>query len=159
MIRDDSVTVSTVVALDPDTAFEVFTGEIDTWWRHDPRYRVSDEKRLRFEPGEGGRLVADRESGAARVIGRVLVWKPPDRLVFEWKARNFAPDEVTEVEVRFEATESGTRVTLEHRGWDAVRADHPARHGLEGEAFRSFFGLWWADLLVSLRIHASRKDD
>lgn len=157
MTRSDAVVVTTMVAVDPDSAFEVFTAEIDSWWRRDSRYRFSGEQRMRFEPGEGGRLLAERESGDPREIGRVLVWKPPDRLVFEWRARSFASDERTEVEVRFEVAEGGTRVTLEHRGLEALAPDHPARHGLSGEAFRSMFGLWWGDLLVSLRARAAGR--
>jgi len=60
------------------------------------------------------------------------------------------------VEVRFQAVDGGTRVTLEHRGWGALRADHPVRHGLEGEAFGSMIGLWWAELLQSLGRRARR---
>ena len=62
-----------------------------------------------------------------------------------------APHEVTHVDVRFEAVSSGTRVTLEHRGWDALPLDHPARHGFSGSAFTSIIGLRWADLLTAFR--------
>ena len=34
-------------------------------------------------------------------IGRVMVWDPPRRLAFSWRASNFAPHESTEVEVDF----------------------------------------------------------
>ena len=61
----------------------------------------------------------------------------------------------TEVEVRFEPapldTRAGTRVTIEHRGWDALPADHPARHGYTGNAFTSMIGLRWADALTAVR--------
>jgi hypothetical protein len=59
------------------------------------------------------------------------------------------------VEIRFEATESGTRVTLEHRGWDALRGDHPVRHGLEGPAFTAMIGMHWGDLVTGFRFRAS----
>ena len=59
---------------------------------------------MRFEGGEGGRLleVYTDEAGGAFEVGRVLAWKPGDRLVFEWRGNNFEPGLVTEVEVRFE---------------------------------------------------------
>jgi len=41
--------------------------------------------------------------------------------MFNWRNVNFADDESTEVEVLFEPTESGTRVTVQHRGWAALR--------------------------------------
>src|SRR5205807_9172889 len=38
----DAVTVTTCVAVDPATAFTVFTEDIDRWWRRSPRYRFVD---------------------------------------------------------------------------------------------------------------------
>src|SRR5207245_1054892 len=115
----DAVTVTTVVEVDPRTAFDVFTKEVGTWWRRDPRYRFDPERNgiMRFEPGAGGRLVEvhDQKSGEGFEVGRVLVWEPGARLVFEFRARAFAPGERTEVDVRFEPAGSGrTRLTLEH---------------------------------------------
>jgi hypothetical protein len=66
---------------------------------------------------------------------------------------NFAGGEFTEVEVLFEAAESGTRVTVHHRGWAILRADHPARHGLHGPEFIRMIGMWWGELMTSMREH------
>jgi hypothetical protein len=153
-------TVTTLVAVDPVRAFDVFTSEIGQWWKSAPRYRFHPEKSgtMRFEPGVGGRLVEvhDAKTGAGFEVGRVLVWEPGARLVFEFRGRDFAPGERTEVEVRFEAEGQGTRLTLEHRGWDTIRPGHPARHGHTGQAFGDMIGLWWADLLVAIRARAAR---
>jgi uncharacterized protein YndB with AHSA1/START domain len=154
----DSVSVTTQVAVDPATAFAIFTEEIDAWWKPKVRqmFRKDREGVMRFEPGPHGRLVevyADVPDEPFEV-GRVLIWAPGDRLVFEWRQGDFGPGDVTQVEVRFEAVKSGTRVTLEHRGWDALPLDHPARHGYSGGAFTSMIGLRWADLLTALRAHA-----
>ena len=62
---------------------------------------------------------------------------------------------ITEVEVRFAAEGAGTRVTIEHRGWDQVPAEQRTRRGLIGPAFAAMVGLWWADLLVPLRTSAT----
>jgi uncharacterized protein YndB with AHSA1/START domain len=152
-----AVRVTTTVAVDPATAFAVFTDEIDLWWRRGPRYRfrAGQAGRLVFEPGAGGRLVERDEAGGEYEVGRVRVWEPSRRLVFGWRGIDFAPGEETEVEVRFERVAAGTRVTLEHRGWDALRADHPARHGLAGTALASRVGLWWGDQLNALRARAA----
>jgi len=158
----DRAVVTTFVAVDPDLAFEVFTGEIDRWWRRGPRFRPgggSSGGALRFEPTPGGRrLVETAGAGGEQVfeIGRVLVWEPGARLVFEWRGRDFSPDERTEVEIHFEPAAGGTRVTLEHRGWDALRPGHPARRGMSGGALTDMIGLWWADLTTSLRAHIAR---
>jgi uncharacterized protein YndB with AHSA1/START domain len=148
-MKPEVARVTTVVEVDPADAFAVFTQEIDAWWKQGPRYRPGSGA-LRFEGGPGGRLVEADESGEIE-IGRVLVWEPGSRLVFEWRGRNFAPGEVTVVEVRFERAEHGTRVVLEHRGWEAIAATHPVRHGLPAPAFTDMIGLWWAELLTSYR--------
>jgi uncharacterized protein YndB with AHSA1/START domain len=88
--------------------------------------------------------------------GRVTVWEPPVRLAFDWRAVNFAPDEKTEVEVLFAGTPEGTLVTLTHRGFARLRPDHPVRHGHEPAAFIRMMGMWWGDLLGSMRLYAAR---
>ena len=52
------VRTSVDVTVPPDVAFDVFTREIDLWWRQGPRYRIAGKQRgqLNFEPGPGGRL-------------------------------------------------------------------------------------------------------
>jgi uncharacterized protein YndB with AHSA1/START domain len=154
----DAVRVTTRVAVDPATAFEIFTEEIDAWWRRGPRFRwlTAAEGRLRFEPGEGGRLV-EEAGGDAFEVGRVRVWQPAERLVFDFRARSFESGQSTEVEVAFEPEGEGTRVTVEHRGWEALAADHPARHGLDATAFDNMMGVWWGDLLFSIRRHAGKR--
>ena len=158
MSTTDRVSVTTIVEVDTATAFEVFTDEVDAWWKHGPRFRWYPERggSMRFEPGVGGRLleVYGKDADDAFEVGRVLVWKPADCLVFEFRGRN---EEQTEVEVRFESVERGTRVTVEHRGFDAIPPDHPARHGLVGPAFTNMMGVWWSDLLVAARFHIERR--
>jgi len=155
----DEARVSVLVAVEPSVAFEVFTEEVDAWWRGGVKYRIGGKRRsvIRIEPGVGGRLFErfETESGP-RVFdtGRVKVWDPPRRLVFEWRAVNFAPEEKTEVEVLFESSASGTLVTVVHRGWSTIRGDHPVRHGHDVRAFLRTLGLWWGDLVTSLREHA-----
>jgi hypothetical protein len=160
VIAPDAVTVTTVVSVDPDTAFSVFTEEIDAWWQRGGMYRVRPDRKsiMRFEPGVGGRLVEEYAGSEADsfALGRVKVWEPGRRLVFSMGGRDFGPGEETEVEVRFEEDASGTRVTLEHRGWGAFPRDHPVRHGLVGEAFSNLMGTWWANLLVSMRAYVRR---
>lgn len=58
--------------------------------------------------------------------------------------------------MRFQAENGGTRVTREHRGWDSLGPDHPARRGYAGKAFAGIIGLRWADLLTAFRAHTRR---
>jgi uncharacterized protein YndB with AHSA1/START domain len=159
----DQATVTVQVAVDPTVAFDVFTQEIDLWWKRGPAYRISGRKPgvLCFEPGIDGRLFEQYETASGihvREVGRVLIWEPPARLVFSWRATNFtADDPSTEVDVRFEPTQTGTRVTVQHRGWAALRSGHPARHGLEGAAVSRMIGLWWGELMSALREFVAAK--
>jgi uncharacterized protein YndB with AHSA1/START domain len=152
----ERATVSVSVAVDPAAAFEVFTQEIDLWWRRGVRYRVAGRHpgALCFEPGVGGRLFESFETSTGTQVyevGRITVWEPPSRLVFTWGGANFSAGESTEVEVLFEPSNTGTRVTVQHRGWSAIREDHPVRHGLEGAAFSRMMGMWWGELMTGLR--------
>ena len=79
------------------------------------------------------------------------MWDPPERVVFEMRGRDFKPGESTEVDVRFESVEQGTRVTVHHTGWETFPADHPVRHGHGEPAFTNMMGVWWADVLTALR--------
>lgn len=158
----DRVRVSVRVEVPRDEAFRTFVEDIDLWWRRGLAYRVSGRGRgvLVLEPRVGGRLLEEVESPrGARVFesGRVRVYAPPERLVFSWRAVNFAPDEETEVEVRFDAQEGSTLVTVEHRGWAKLRADHPVRHGAPPDVFVRAHGQWWGQLLTSLRHHVEGR--
>jgi uncharacterized protein YndB with AHSA1/START domain len=156
----DRVRVTTFVAVPPGEAFEIFTREIDRWWGKGPRFRFAGEAdgRLFFEESTPRRLVQAFDDGTPPfVVGEVLAWEPGARLLLEWRLANFGPGEVTQVEVRFEPSGEGTRVALEHRGFAALRPDHPVRHGQSGQAFTDRIGLWWAELLGSLRDRAADR--
>jgi uncharacterized protein YndB with AHSA1/START domain len=152
----DVVVVSVTVPADPATAFAIFTKETDLWWRHGPKFRIAGRQPgiLRFEPWVGGRFMEEFESPSGPQVftkGTITIWQPPERLKFEWQGVNFAQGENTHVEVAFEAVPTGTRVTVRHSGWAALRPDHPVRHGQPGPAFIRTTGLWWGDLMTSFR--------
>jgi uncharacterized protein YndB with AHSA1/START domain len=155
-VSGDSARVSVTVAVAPALAFEIFTEEIDRWWRRGIKFRHSGARGgfLRIEPEVGGRLFEsiDGEAGPHVIeVGRVRVWEPPRRLEFTWRSANYGVHERTEVEVEFTAAASGTLVTVTHRGLSALRPDHPARHGLPGADFSRMIGLWWGEQMSSLR--------
>lgn len=108
----DEAGVIVEVEVDPATAFEVFTEETSAWWNRD-RGLFGATGTMRFERGAGGRLIL--EDG--NEVGRVSVWEPGPRLVFSYGPPDGSEEDRTEVEIRFEATEFGTRVVLRHRGW------------------------------------------
>ena len=145
----DVVRVQTLVRLGPAEAFRRFTDEIDVWWRRGSRFRwLTRGGTLRFVDG----MLVEESDGERFVVGRVTEWQPGEHLAFEWRAPTFSDGETTQVDVRFQSEEHGTRVSVEHSGWNAIRSDHPARRNTgTTSAFSGLFGLYWADLLGSFR--------
>jgi uncharacterized protein YndB with AHSA1/START domain len=158
----DSATVSVFVAVALEDAFQVFTQEIDLWWRKGPKFRIAGQRRgsLSLEPRLNGRLFETFEHPKGTqtfATGTITRWEPPHALAFEWRGVNFKPGEKTLVEVSFAELGEGTMVKLRHSGWSTLPAGHPARHGLEGAAFSRMIGLWWGELMTSLREHAASR--
>jgi len=125
---------SAVVSAPPERAFEVFTDEIATWWPYDTHSVEamddgdSSPKTVVFETGPAGRLFEVMSTGKEAHWANVIAWEPPHRFVLEWKTN---PDAIapTEVEVRFTPEGDGTRVDLEHRGFEALGKDAEEAHG------------------------------
>ena len=147
-----AVIVSLRVGAPPLRAFEAFTGEIGQWWVPNSLFMLTPkgDGRLRFEPGEGGRLVSTFEDGSEFEVGRITIWRPGERLALTWRQASFAPDQSTELDVRFEAIGDETRVTVEHRAWDSIPRTHAARHGFELLLFQRRLAEHWRALLTSV---------
>lgn len=146
------VVVAIRVAATPERAFDVFTREIGQWWKPAPLFAFTPGPpgTLAFERHPGGRLVETHADGTSFEIGRVVEWRPGERLAFTWRQSTFADDQSTEVSVRFEAVGHETRVTVEHRGWDAIPQRHEARHTFPNAIFLQRHGEWWQALLGAL---------
>ena len=154
--KGDFVKASVSVPLPPERTFGVFTAEIDRWWRRGPRFRNGhgDRGLIHLEPRLDGRVFESWCDGGeehAFEIGRIVSWEPPLALAFTWRASNFNASELTLVEVSFERLGDMTVVTVVHSGWASIREDHPVRHGLTILEFQRMSGMWWGDLLSSLR--------
>src|SRR5437016_8876546 len=84
-MRSTNIVTATVeVAVDPATAFAIFTEEIGRWWRPGPINWNNSERAtgIRIEPGVGGRWleVYDDATGEGFECGRIVVWEPGERL-------------------------------------------------------------------------------
>lgn len=104
----------------PSEAFEAFTARMGRWWPL-ATHSVGGEDAVDVvvDPRSGGPIVEVTRDGARHTWGTVQIWEPPRRLVTTWHpGRPGEPPTV--VEVRFDATAEGTRVTLEHSGWEAA---------------------------------------
>lgn len=160
-MSEDRVRVSVQVRASPATAFALFTEEIDQWWGRGPAFRVGGRAPgvLMMEPRLGGRIFEQGAAGAPLwEVGEITAWEPPARLVFIWRSVTFEPGESTEVEVCFEPYGDGTRVTVDHHGWERIREDHPVRHGEPPAVFLRRLGRWWGSLAMSLRALAGSRD-
>ena len=116
----EAVKKSLVVTCSPERAFEVFTREIGSWWPTG-QHSIGGDKitEVVFEEQVGGRIFERHSDGGEGDWGRVLAWEPPTRFVMSWYPGG-APAEATELEVRFAAEGDGTKVELEHRGWEIL---------------------------------------
>ena len=129
---DLAVRRSIVVEAPQERAFTVFTEGMSTWWPLETHH-IGEQKAEAavVEPRAGGRWYERAADGTECEWGRVIAWKPPERVVFGWHLGpewKYDPDEAlaTEVEVRFVVEgPTTTRVELEHRGFERLgeRAD------------------------------------
>lgn len=161
-IAGDKVRVQTFVRVPRRDAFDVFTLELDVWWRQGPAYRIGGKHQgpMHLEPKLGGRVFQEYGPTRERVhpIGTITVWDPPAHFAFTWRGINFKDSDAdTTVEVWFEEAPDGTRVILEHRGFAALRANHPVRHGKPVVEFIRDLGMWWGSLATAMREHAEDK--
>ena len=117
-----SVTVDCAV----EEAFRIYTAEATSWWPVGSHSLFGDSvKAVVFEEREGGEVYELTETGEKGHWATVLAWEPPNRLVLAWEV---SPSVIgTEVEVHFLPEDEGTRVELEHRGWERVADDAPAK--------------------------------
>ena len=129
-----SVTATVDVKVDPESAFQIYTAEIDQWWDRGPTnfYDGSRAAGKRFEPGVGGRYLEVYEDDVLE-IGRITVWEPGKRLMYRCSLDD------TEVDIRFEAIPGGTRVLLEQR----IVPGGTKAHFLSG--WNNILG-WFADM-------------
>ncbi len=153
MTEGSRVLLTIRVNATPERAFAAFTQEIGQWWKPNGLFEFTRARSgvLSFEPVADGRLLETYADGSVFVIGQLSVWEPPRRLVVSWRQASFAPDQSTQLHVRFEEAGLQTRVTVEHFGWDTIPARHAARHGFPLGVFQRRFAEWWQTLLVNLR--------
>lgn len=147
----EAVTHSVLVPLDQDAAFELFADRFTEWWPKDSHHIADSAAADAFlEPREGGRWYERSEEGSECEWGHVKEIDRPNRILLAWQLTpewRFDPDEsrATEVEVTFNSEANGTRVTLEHRGFEV--------HGEAGVGMRESVSSegGWSQLLQLYR--------
>jgi uncharacterized protein YndB with AHSA1/START domain len=116
----------------PEISFKVFCEEIGQWWPKGPSFGGKDLADTIIERRIGGRFYERYADGTEYEIGQVTAYEPPAVVAFTWRAPSW--NVTTQVEVRFTAEGTGTRVELEHSGWEQ---DAHTR-----EAHKSYDGGW-----------------
>jgi uncharacterized protein YndB with AHSA1/START domain len=139
---ENAVVTSRIVVEAPiERAFSVFTEQFGDFKPPEHNLLESPIAETVFERRVGGHIIDRAIDGSECRWARILVYEPPDRVVFSWDISpqwqvETEPDNTSEVEVRFVAeTPRRTRVELEHRkidrhgtGWEAVA------EGVKGDA-------------------------
>lgn len=134
----------------PEEAFRLFIEEIDSWWPL-ASHSVGREAATGcfFEGLVGGRIYETHRDGSLHLWGTVTAWDPPRRIVFSWHPGRDAAT-AQEVELRFSPAEDGTRVELEHRGWE--------RLGERGPDLREAYQTGWVGVLSRFVARSSTVD-
>jgi uncharacterized protein YndB with AHSA1/START domain len=152
LYRQNATTVAPIrrelqVNASPETAFRVFTDDIASWWPL-AKYGVFGEEAgtIVFEARLGGRVYERADDGRESEWGEVLEFEESRRFVMTWHP-GVPPNQQTELEVTFSAAGTGTRVELEHRGWE---------HCGEGAvAMRQRYAGGWQEVLETFRSAAA----
>jgi uncharacterized protein YndB with AHSA1/START domain len=125
----EPVIKTVTVACTPEDAFRYFTADFSMWWpiaTHSVVAYASEFKdkpaALIFELHLGGRIIERTRSGEEHVLGTVLAWKPPARVVFSFHPGRDDKTAQT-VEVTFSPAPEGARVVLIHSGWEKLSAN------------------------------------
>jgi uncharacterized protein YndB with AHSA1/START domain len=112
---------SITVEAEPERAFRLFTEGISRWWPLETHsVHAHETEAVVLEPQVGGRFYERSASGGTAAWGEVLECDPPRLVRFTWHPGYESGAPATEVEVRFRPDGDGTRVELEHRGWERL---------------------------------------
>ncbi len=145
-LRRPPVRQSTTVRSDVQHTFEVFVRTIGVWWPVDPfsagKERVRD---ITVQPRAGGRVYETWDDGTEVDWGELLAWEPPARFVLTW----IMTPVPTEVELSFTALGPAlTRVTVDHRGWEALTEEQLAQDcALPGGYASGGYSVGWTRIL------------
>jgi len=97
----------------PEISFKVFCENMSEWW---PGGFGGKDAKPFLEGRVGGRFYERLPDGTEYQIGQVTEYQPPALVAFTWRAPSW--DLHTQVKVRFVREDTGTRVMLEHSGFE-----------------------------------------
>lgn len=107
------------VAATQETAFKVFTEQMDMWWPRTHHIGSADMTEIVVEPYVNGRWYSKHADGSEANIGYVSTYRPYDLFVLIWQINGdfkCDPSLVTEVVTQFiPEGPKATRVRFEHK--------------------------------------------
>jgi uncharacterized protein YndB with AHSA1/START domain len=122
----------------PADAFRMFTQEVAQWWPLATHSLFGERSRgCAMDSAPGGQFYEIDPDGARHAWGTIQIWEPPNRVVFTFHPGR-EPESAGIVEVRFLASGSGSRVVLEHSGWELL--------GEKGLEMRHSYDLGWGEV-------------
>lgn len=130
----DPICHEVAVPMSRKDTFYRFTGDFGAWWPREYTWSKEALVNIGMELREKGRCTERGPNGFQSDWGRVLVWRPPERVVLAWQigpSREPQPNPLraSTVDIRFcSEGPDHTRVVLEHRDLD--------RHGGNTSAYR-----------------------
>jgi uncharacterized protein YndB with AHSA1/START domain len=109
-----------VVPLEAARAFDLFVFHMADWWPLATRsVLLTNAVSCHVEPRVSGRVFERGRDGREVPWGRILVWDAPNRVAFTWHP-GMPEEDATEIDIRFTALGTSTRVELEHRNWERM---------------------------------------
>lgn len=120
-------------------SFQIFTAGIARWWPLASNSVFRDDAVMCvFEARAGGRIYERNKAGGEALWGTVLISEPGHRVVCAWHPGR-SPTTAQELRILFVASQGGTRVELEHVGWETL--------GARAEETRALYDSGWDDVL------------
>jgi hypothetical protein len=148
-LRRPPVRQATLVRASAEHTFGTFVTKMGAWWPVQQFSAGQDRVRdVTVEQRKGGRVYETWDDGTEIDWGTLTTWEPPARFVMTWTGTP-AP---TEIELTFTVLGPAlTRVTVEHRGWEALTDEQLAADcALPGGYTSGAYSQGWAIILACL---------
>ncbi len=148
----DPVVKEIELACSAEQAFDVFANKTTRWWpkgKHSVSAGKGEVARdVVIEPRLGGAVYEITPAGEQLSWGEVTRFVQGEALAMTWNPGGGAAAD-TLVEVSFEMTPKGCRVTLTHSGWEAL--------GESGGGMRDGYNSGWVLVFEELYMGACQK--
>jgi hypothetical protein len=114
--RPNVLRKSILVGCEVETAFQVWTEQMNIWWPRGHSISGNPGTNVFLESRVGGRLYERTPDGVEFDWGHVAVWQPPSHFAYDWYLVGTL-ERPSRVDVYFVSEKQNqTKVNVEHRG-------------------------------------------